>query len=201
MKWPFLALVLMLTAVSFGEKTHQAKSAPRAACAPLSGQSLKCFQFGFIYTIPFGWVDRTAEISGSQGGMSGEAQSSQTLLAVFERPPDASGDTINSAVVIASESLKNYSGVKSAADYFGPVTDIAQKEGLAIANEPYEFTAGTKKLVRADYSKPRGALTMFQSTLVMIEKGEIVSFTFVGGSEDEVNGLIAQLKFGPTILH
>jgi hypothetical protein len=31
---------------------------------------------------------------------------------------------------------------------------------------------------------------------VMIEKGHIVSFTFVGGSEDEVNELIENLSFG-----
>jgi hypothetical protein len=41
---------------------------------------------------------------------------------------------------------------------------------------------------------------MFQSTLAMIERGEIVSFTFVGGSRDEVGGLIERLKFGPTAL-
>jgi hypothetical protein len=37
---------------------------------------------------------------------------------------------------------------------------------------------------------------MWQSSLVMIEKGYIVSFTFVGGSEDEVNELIGNLSFG-----
>jgi hypothetical protein len=30
----------------------------------------------------------------------------------------------------------------------------------------------------------------------MIDKGYIVSFTFVGGSEDEVESLIANLSFG-----
>jgi hypothetical protein len=31
----------------------------------------------------------------------------------------------------------------------------------------------------------------------MIEKGYIVSFTFVGGSQDEIDGLIANLTFAP----
>ena len=32
----------------------------------------------------------------------------------------------------------------------------------------------------------------------MIEKGYIVSFTFIGGSEDEVDQLVASLKFDRT---
>ena len=36
---------------------------------------------------------------------------------------------------------------------------------------------------------------MWQSSLVMIDKGYIVSFTFVGGSEDEINDLIGKLSF------
>lgn len=173
------------------------KSAVVVACGPLSGQILKCPKFGFVYSIPFGWVDRTAEMAAPPGNDSAQSSNAETLLAVFERPPDAPGQTVNSAVVIAAESLKNYPGVKSAADYFGPVTDLAEKSGFTLVNEPYEFAVGTKKLVRADYSKPRGSLIMFQSTLAMIEKGEIVSFTFVGGSADEVDGLIDALKFGP----
>jgi hypothetical protein len=35
---------------------------------------------------------------------------------------------------------------------------------------------------------------MFQSTLVVIEKGYVVSFTFIGGSEDEVEELIGNLQ-------
>jgi hypothetical protein len=63
-------------------------------------------------------------------------------------------------------------------------------------NEPYAFNIGTKQLVRGDFSKERGKLTMWQTSLVMIEKGYIVSFTFVGGSEDEVQELIERLNFG-----
>ena len=50
------------------------------------------------------------------------------------------------------------------------------------------------QLVRGDFSKPLGNLTMHQSTLVMIEKGYVVSFTFIGGSEDEVDDLVERLK-------
>jgi len=37
---------------------------------------------------------------------------------------------------------------------------------------------------------------MRQTSLVILEKGYEVSFTFIGGSEDEVNELIEKLSFG-----
>ena len=64
-----------------------------------------------------------------------------------------------------------------------------------MVNEPYSFSAGAKQLVRGDFSKERGKLTMWQSSLVMIEKGQIVSFTFAAGSEDEIDNLISKLSF------
>lgn len=195
------AFALFLCAASlFAQQAKPAKPQRDMACGPLAGQVLRCFQFGFIYNVPFGWVDRTAELPEPQPTDSTQTSASKTLLAVFERPPDAPGETINSAVVIAAESLKNYPEVKTVADYFGPITDLAEQRGFKLENDAYEFALGAKKLVRADYSKPRGSLTMFQSTLAMIEKGEIVSFTFLGGSQGEVDGLIDNLKFGPTTL-
>ena len=38
---------------------------------------------------------------------------------------------------------------------------------------------------------------MRQTSLVILEKGYEVSFTFIGGSEDEVNELIEKLSFAP----
>lgn len=174
------------------------------SCGPLTGTVLKCPRFGFAYRVPFGWVDRTSDMQASANdSSSGDGQSSaeqtgksETLLAIFERPPGAAGETINSAVVIAAESLKDYHGTKTAADYLGLVGELAEQRGFKVVNEPYEFAAGTRRLARADYSKPRGKLLMWQSTLVMVEKGYIVSFTFVGGSEDEIEQLIGELRFG-----
>ncbi len=174
------------------------------SCGPLTGTVLKCPRFGFDYTVPFGWVDRTGDMqasanepsSGDGQSSSEQAGKSETLLAIFERPPGAPGETINSAVVIAAESLKDYHGIKTAADYLGPVGELAEQRGFKVVNEPHEFTAGTQRLARSDYSKPRGKVVMWQSTLVMIDKGYIVSFTFVGGSEDEIEQLIGDLRFG-----
>lgn len=194
-------LLILCAAILSAQQPKPHKPASVANCGPLSEQTLKCFKFGFIYTVPFGWVDRTAEMTAPPANDARQSSSPETLLAVFERPPDAPGETINSAVVIAAERLKNYPEVKSAADYFGPVTDLAEKNGFTVVTEPYEFAVGSKKLIRADYNKPRGSLTMFQSTLAMIEKGEIVSFTFIAGSQDDVNELVARLRFGPTTVH
>ena len=51
------------------------------------------------------------------------------------------------------------------------------------------------QLVRGDFSKPLGNLTVHQSTLVMIDRGYILSFTFIGGIEDEVDDLVEALHF------
>src|SRR5713101_3445702 len=188
-----LVLGLLIASASAQGPSAKPKAAPNASpqsCGRLTDDVLKCPRFGFTYKVPFGWVDRTDDMQ-QDADAKGE-----TLLAVFERPPGAPGDSINSAVVIAAESLSNYHGIKTAADYFGPITELAEQDGFKLINEPHEFPLGTKQLVRGDFSKERGKLTMWQSSLVIIEKGYIVSFTFVGGSEDEVEELIGSLSFG-----
>lgn len=197
-----------------GQGLQKPRSATRSTaaaqtCGLVSEGVLKCPRFGFTYKTTFGWVDRTddmqadAEAETQQSGAqaSGDAGKShadkpETLLAMFERPPGAAGDTINSAVVIVAESLSDYHGIKTAADYFGPISELNEQRGFKVENEPYSFSVGARKLVRSDFSKERGKATMWQSSLVMIEKGYIVSFTFVGGSEDEVESLIGNLSFG-----
>jgi hypothetical protein len=214
----FISLVL-LVAASLPAQTHKPAGMPNPTanekCGPLADQVLRCPKFGFTYKVIFGWVDRTADMQqdeslpdqstnaepgnttspGSDQSKPASSASSEALLAVFERPPAAPGDTINSAVVIAAEPLENYHGIKSAADYLNPISELAEQRGFKVANQPYASSVGTKQLPRADFSKDRGKLTMWQSSLVMIEKGYIVSFTFVGGSQDEVDDLIANLTF------
>lgn len=217
-----LALIF-LTLLGVGVLPAQTRKAATSAkpiaeekCGPLNGQLLNCPKFGFTYNVIFGWVDRTADMQQDESlpdGSAGESSksnspdadhsqpassNSETLLAVFERPPAAPGATIDSAVVIAAEPLANYHGIKTAADYLNPINELAQNRGFKVVNEPYEFAIGAQRLARADFSKDRGKLTMWQSSLVMIEKGNIVSFTFIGGSEDEVNDLISRLVFRGT---
>src|SRR5215469_6077322 len=188
--------MLMASAQQRKSATHPR---PRAACGPLDSQSFRCPKFGFTYKVPFGWVDRTSELEGDTEDAAGKTaprSGSETLLAVFERPPEASGETINSAVVIAAENLASYPGLKTAADYFGPITEIAEQQGFKADGGSYSFPIGGKHLVRGDFSKMRGKLEMRQSSLVMVEKGNIISFTFIAGSEDEVEDLINSLSFG-----
>lgn len=151
--------------------------------------------FGFNYKLPYGWVDRTREMQDDSPGASNAAVKSLLLLALFERPPEATGDTVNSAVVIAAEPLSNYSGMKTASDYFGPLTELATTKGFQAVEEPHAFSIGTAQLVRGDFSKSRGTLTMRQTSLVVLEKSYEVSFTFIGEGEDEINELIEKLSF------
>ena len=145
--------------------------------------------FGFSYKVPFGWVDRTADMQDD----SAEAGKSRLLLAIFERPPAATGDTVNSAVVIAAEPL--LAGMKTAEEYLDWLAALATAKGFQAEGEPHEFFVAPAKLMRGDFSKARGALTMRQASLVTVERGYAVSFTFIGGSEDEVTQLIEKLSF------
>lgn len=203
----FLAIAPLLflhVAVATAQPRTAAKSPARPSCGALSGQLLKCEKFGFTYQVKYGWVDRTNEMNSNDdedrtnadAKEDPDAGKSVALLAVFERPPGASGQDIDSAVVIAAESLADYPKVKTASDYFGPLSDVAEEDDFKVVKQPYAVTIGTKQLVRGDFNKQRGKQTMWQSSLVMIEKDEIVSFTFVGGSEDEIEQLIGNLKFG-----
>jgi hypothetical protein len=151
--------------------------------------------FGFSYKPRFGWVERTAEMQEDDATSKPKESQSKVLLAVFERPPEAKGDTVNSAVVIAAESVKSYPGLKAAVDYFGPLEEITKARGFQIVNAPYEFSLGARNIPREDFSKNLGQLTLKQSTLVTLQKGYIVSFTFLGGTDDEVSDLIEGLTF------
>jgi hypothetical protein len=208
----------LLIASSSAQQRRVSNPSNGATCGPVIGQILKCPKFGFTYQILVGWVERTSEMqegetkgapdnenSSSREKVSTQTPSapaseanapgSQTLLAIFERPPGAAGETINSAVIIAAESRSEYPQVKTAADYFGPISDLAEQSGLKPVGDPYAFPIGNKQLVREDFTGQHGKLPICQSTLVAIERGKIVSFTFVGGNEDDVNDLIANLQF------
>jgi hypothetical protein len=171
----------------------QTKSAPPAKPAAPSedAQLYRNTTFGFRYPIPYGWVDRTKEMLEGNDAKKGDL-----LLAVFERPPDATGDTINSAVVIASESAVSYPGLKTAEDYLGPLTELATAKGFKAVGEPYSLEVESRQLLRADFVKVRSdKLAMRQCTLVLLAKGQIVSFTFIAGSDEELDDLMDGLHF------
>jgi hypothetical protein len=159
--------------------------------------------FGFACKIPAGWVLRTDEMNVRDGEATPEgdkaatdAKRGQVLLAAFSRPPAVRAQDVNASILIAVESAALYPGLKDAAQYFGPVTEVAKARGFEIVEEPYEFVIGAKTLVRGDFQKDVGTLVMRQSTLVMLSRGFAVSFTFIGGTEDEVEELVQGLSFG-----
>jgi len=140
--------------------------------------------------------------SGAVGNDQSEATGGgKVLLAAFSRPPEATAEDVNSSILIVAESAALYPGLKDAAQYFGPVTEVAKAQGFEVVNEPYEFVvgagpAGSKTLARADFQKNVGTRVMRQSTLVTLARGYAVSFTFIGGTQDEVEELVQGLSFG-----
>jgi hypothetical protein len=165
--------------------------------------------FGFTCKIPPAWVLRTEEMNARDdddakidagkidaGKKSTDAgRTGRVLLAAFSRPPAAHGEDINASILIAAESAAAYPGLKDAAQYFGPVTEVAKAQGFEVDEEPYEFVLGTKTVVRGDFEKDVGTRVMQQSTLVVLARGYAVSFTFIGGTEDEVEELVQGLSF------
>jgi hypothetical protein len=193
----FVFPVLILLACALQAQTPKSGSTQLVTHAPDSGvltsNVYRNTGFGFSYKLPFGWVDRTKEMS-EDSSDSNDPKKSTLLLAAFEHPPEATGETVNSAVVVAAEAASSYPGLHDAGQYFGPLTELTKSKGLKVVNEPYDYRVGAVQLVRGDFSKPLGDLTMHQSTLVILEKGYIVSFTFIGGSEDEVDALVENLS-------
>ena len=205
-RFSFITLVLILLtsslapaqeapAASSSSKAKQKSEQHVRPPAPETGEGVyHNANFGFTYRPRYGWVDRTRQMQDENNDPS----KSQLLLAVFERPPEASGDTVNSAVIIAAESVASYPGLKTAADYMGPLTELTTAKGFKVTQEPYEFPMGTRLLVRSDFAKDLGKLTMHQSSLALLEKHFVVSFTFIGAREDEVEELIEGLRLAPS---
>ena len=159
---------------------------------------------GFTCTIPAGWVLRTEEMNTVQNQDAASDQdktkvdlgkSARVLLAAFSRPPEARAEDVNASIVIAAESAAAYPGLKEAAQYFAPLTEVTKAQGFETDGDPYALVIGSKTLARADFHKDVGTRVMRQSTLVIVARGYVVSFTFIGGTDDEVDELIEGLSF------
>ncbi len=192
-----ILVVVVFTLLFFIAAQAQHKTTPNqgAKTVPARNEDPQLFRnttVGFRFQIPYGWVDRTKDLQAGH-----EAGKADVLLAVFEHPPEATGNTVNSAVVVASESASSYPGLKRAEDYLGALTELATAKGFKADSEPYEVDVESRQLVRADFVKTlNDQLTMHQCTLVLLAKGQVVSFTFIAGSEDELDELMDGLHFG-----
>ena len=158
--------------------------------------------------IPAGWVLRTDEMNepeeekdspdpAQSTAPAASSAGAKVLLAAFSRPPEARAEDMNSSILIAAEGAASYPGLKDAAQYFGPLTEVAKAQGFTIDEDPYETAVGTKTLVRGDFHKDVGTRVMHQSTLAMLAHGYAVSITIIAGTEDEVEELIDGLTFTP----
>lgn len=156
--------------------------------------------FGFTCKIPAGWVLRTEEMNAQDKDDANVAENAtkngRVLLAAYSRPPQARAEDVNASILIAAESVASYPGLKDAAQYFGPVTEVAKAQGFETDDEPYGFVIGSKTVARGDFQKDVGTRVMRQSTLVVLAHGYAVSFTFIGGTADEVEELVQGLSFG-----
>jgi len=155
--------------------------------------------------IPPGWVLRTDELNAREEEKENATEAAahpassagaKVLLAAFSRPPEAKGEEVNSSILIAAENAASYPGLKDAAQYFGPLTEVAKAQGFTVDEKPYEIAIGTKTLVRGDFHKDVGSRVMRQSTLALLAHGYAVSITVIGGTDDEVEELIDGLSFG-----
>lgn len=195
--------MLLLGVACVAQKSVSKPSLPD--CGPLAGQILRCPKLGFTYKVPFGWVDRTEEMQEPASAAASKSpqdtdeakgdETGRTLLAVFERPPGTSGESVNSAVIIAVEEGSAYPQVKTAADYFGPLADIAEHRGFKMDGDPYSFRIGSRQVVRGDFAGGDEKTPIRQTSLVLLDKGYVLSFTFLAGSDDEIDSLIENLTF------
>ena len=190
-----LVVAVALPAMLWAQDSSSSKSKPHGKLAPPAARETaetvyRNPDFGFTYKVPYAWIDRTKQMQED----SADPAKSRLLLAVFERPPEVTGDTVNSAVVITAESAASYPGLKTAADYMGPLTELTTGKGFKADGGPYEFPVGTTTLVRGDFTRSVGSLSMQQASLVLLRKGFVISFTFVAGSNDEIDELIEKLS-------
>ena len=198
----FAAVFVGVSLLAASQTARKPGLAPASKPADDS-QNYRNAAFGFRYEIPYGWVDRTKDMREQQAESKGDAKAetsagakNDVLLAVFERPPDAAGETVNSAVVIASENAAAYPEIKHAEDYVGALTELATARGFKPEGDPSTVEIDGRQLARADFSKGlREKVVMRQTTLVLLAKGQLVSFTFIAGSEDEMDDLVDRLHF------
>ncbi len=193
-----------------------ATKSPRSAVARADeGQLYRNSEFGFTFRIPFGWVDRTSHLAVIQGKANAGSdnppwetkpapvsrEQGNVLLGIFERPPEVTSDSVNSAVVIAYENAATYPGLKKAEDYVEPITEAATAQGFKMVGEAYRIDVESRTLVRADFMKslrvkPEAAeITMRQSTLVWLSGKRVFSFTFIATTEEDLDEIMDGLHF------
>lgn len=188
-------IIFTLLAACYPQASSQAKSKTSTATLDpgyVTTNGYRNKSLGLICKIPDSWVFRTDEMN---AGDNQKPSSGKVLLAAFSRPPAAKGEEINSSIVIAAEPVATYPGLEEAAQYFGPLTEVAKAQGFSVDEEPYGIALGARTLVRADYHKDVGSRVMRQSTLALLSQGYAISITLIAGTENDVEELVDGLTF------
>jgi hypothetical protein len=201
---------------SSGSSSSRSKRTPKAPAKEsgldqggVVGGSYRNKSLGLSVKIPPGWVLRTEEMnardeddvqtdnskSSPQGTQKAKEGGGKVLLATFSRPPQAKGEDVNASIVIAAEPVSSYPGLTEAAQYLGPLTEVAVAQGFSEVEDPYEIAIGPKTLARADFHKDVGSRVMLQSSLIFLAKGYAVSLTVIAGTDDEVEELLDGVEF------
>ena len=184
-----LTAALLTAGLLPGQQTRPNRPSPGSSVS--SNSIYTNSSYAFTCKVPVGWVLRTDEMNAGN-----DPAKSQVLLAAFERPPEASGGEPASAIVIAMEPRSTYPALKTPEDYFVPLAEVVTAKGFEAVNDPYPFPLGTTKIMRQDFSREqKDRPTIYQSTLVILSRGSILSFTFVATSEDEIDSVIENLSF------
>jgi hypothetical protein len=208
------AVICSVTFAAAGQSARQnsAENSQSSSKNDASSQVYRNAEFGFRYELPYGWVDRTKEMGLGNADLPADGKAKETvdsrardraevLLAIFEHPPEASTNTVNSSVVIASESVASYPGLKDAEDYVAPLTEVVTAQGFKAVGEPNSIEVDSRALVRADFVKTLHVkttgeeLTMRQTTLIWVTKKRVLSFTFISDSEDRLDEIMDGLHF------
>lgn len=140
---------------------------------------------------------RTEEMNEGATG-EGRVGAGTVLLATFSRPPLVRGEDVNSSIVIAAESAAAYPGLKEPVQYLALLEEFPKSQGFTVDVEPEEIAIDAKTLVREDFEKDVGSRVMHQTILALLARDYALSFTFLGGTEDEVDELINGLSFSGT---
>src|SRR5277367_6130240 len=93
---PFAWVTLLICGLAAQTKPPAASKAGPPEPGEIASGVYHNPSFGFTYKLPYGWVDRTSEMREA----STDPAKSMVLLEVFERPPEATGEGVNSGVVI-----------------------------------------------------------------------------------------------------
>lgn len=179
------AWLLLVWAAVLG--TAQAPKGANPADGFVRDGAYKNNYFGFAYTFPAGFNDRTSAAPPLQGA-------SRTLLYVSE--PKQATKVARSVAVFADDAA--VSRAKDGAQYL----DWFAKQMVGRAErvgKTTSFQAGTHRFFRQDF-QPHASFPVRQTVVATVMKGYAVSFVLTAADAEGANGLVAgvrDIKFLP----